>query len=94
MTTTIQIDGIAELQKKLNTMTQEFAGLKPGGTMYNAMKRSVYMVVFTLADYPRQSYPGDNGITFTPLSVTKNWGIPEIPGELPKVKHFQGYNDD
>lgn len=23
MTTTIQIDGIAELQKKLNTMTQE-----------------------------------------------------------------------
>ena len=53
MADSIKVDGIAELRQRLKTAAVELAG-KPGGKLERAMKRSVYRVVLTLADYPKQ----------------------------------------
>lgn len=48
-----EIDGMAELQQILTDMTREFHGTQ-SRDMRSAMQRSLYRLIFTLADYPPQ----------------------------------------
>jgi hypothetical protein len=52
----ITIDGMAELQKKMTEMTREFSGME-SRDMQSAMKRSLYILIFAMAKYPK--YPKD-----------------------------------
>jgi len=55
----VTYDGLEELRARLQRMGREFAGTL-GGTLQQAMKRSLYMLIFTLAKYPKQvTKPGN-----------------------------------
>jgi len=54
MPNTIQIDGMEELRKKLQDITEDFSRTPAGSTLHNAMKRSLYIMVGAMAKYPKQ----------------------------------------
>lgn len=49
-------DGLDQLRMRLQRMAGEYAATT-GRTLPDAMRRSLYMLVFTLAKYPRQRRP-------------------------------------